>query len=67
MKRITAALSAVICVFAVTAHAAEYVITYYNADGELMYTKSLDRPSDVEIGEYADHYATEEAKTVKIL
>lgn len=65
MKRI-AALSVIICMLGAAAQAAENVITYYNADGELIYTKSLDRPSGTDISEYADHYAAEDTEKIKI-
>lgn len=66
MRRIAAALSAAVCMLGTAAQAAEYTITYYNTDGELIYTKSLDRPADTDISEYAEHYAAEAAKTIKI-
>ena len=52
--------------FGVYAEAAEYVITYYNPGGELICTKSLDRPADADMSEYAEHYTTEDTETVRI-
>ena len=66
MRRIAAVLAAAACILGTAAQAAEYTITYYNSDGELINTRSLARPSDADISEYVDHYATEDAKTIRV-
>ncbi len=66
MRRIATALAAAVFMLGTAAEAAEYTITYYNSDGELINTRSLARPSDADISEYVDHYATEDTKTIKV-
>lgn len=66
MKKITALLSLVIMVAAPAATASTYTITYYGMSGELISTKSIERPSDADIDEYINYYAAEDTETIKV-
>ena len=65
IKKILPLISA-ISVLGISAQAAEYMITYYNADGRLVYVKSIDRSTDTDISEYISHYTTEDTKKIKV-
>ncbi|MBR0366635.1 MAG: SH3 domain-containing protein [Clostridia bacterium] len=53
-------------VIGAAARAAEYTITYYNADGSLIYVKSVSRPADADISDYINHYATDDTDKIKV-
>lgn len=66
MKAILSAILSAACVLGAAAQAAQYTITYYDANGSLINSKSIDRPSDMDINEYVNYYATEDTDTIKV-
>ena len=65
-RKITAVILSAICLIGVSAQAAQYTVTYYNADGNLINAKSINRPDDFDISEYINHYANGDTKTIRV-
>ena len=65
IKKIVSTMLAM-SVLGAVAQAAEYTITYYNADGELICVKSIDRPAEADISDYIDHYAASGTDKIKV-
>ncbi|MBQ2670742.1 MAG: SH3 domain-containing protein [Clostridia bacterium] len=66
MKVILSAILSAALVIGTAAQAAQYTITYYDAEGSLVNAKSLDRPSDMDISEYINHYVTSDTESIKV-
>ena len=66
MKKLLSAILSAICLLGTAGQAAQYTITYYDTDGNLINAKSLDRPSDTDISEYISHYATSDTAAIKV-
>lgn len=66
MKKILSAVLSVFFLLGTVSQAAEYTITYYDIEGNLICAKSLDRPADMDISEYISHYTTEETDKIKV-
>lgn len=66
MKRLLSAVLSAACLLGTMAQAAQYTITYYDTDGKLINAISLDRPADMDISEYINHYAASDTGTIKV-
>lgn len=66
MKRIFVLEAVILSAVQLTASAAIYTVGYYDEAGKLTATKSIERSDDVNIYEYADHYAPEDTAVSRI-
>ena len=66
MKKIIAAILVVASAFSTAAQAAQYAVTYYDKDGNLIYATGIERGDDADISEYANFYATEDTDKIKV-